>query len=216
MSDPQHSELEVKYAADSLTIAQFEDFLSGRADRFPLQRKIVVTGTDIYYERGRDVVRQRMGDGCNELTVKVRKSRKSIQDRHEVDLSFAEKTRPIDVQQFLKLTGWKESVSLVKTSYIYFFRRPANLYLRERPREEQYVDFDIAVYDVTLSPPGLHATRRFMEVEIHKDSPVDMDARVEELRLLKTSFPSALKLGEPLNESLYEIYSGKKYRIQKG
>ena len=215
MSDPQHSELEAKYDANGLTLEKFESFVGARSEMYPQTRKITVVGTDIYYEHRRDVVRQRIGEDHHELTVKVRKSKKQIQDRHEVDLTIAAKSRPVDAQQFLKLIGFKDVLSLVKTSYIYFFRRAPSIIDTTRPEKDQYVDFDVAIYDVTLSPPGLHPVRRFLEVEIHKESPLTQAQREEELLLLKESL-YLLNIGEPLNESLYEIYSGKKYRIQKG
>lgn len=226
--DPKHSELEVKFAADlngtstTALIDAFERLIDkdGLGSSVDTDGKIEVSGTDIYYKRGRDVVRQRIGHTefpSNELTVKVRKSKKSIEDRHEVDLTFDKKTRPIDVQQFLKLTGWKEEVSLVKTNHIYFFKEKGWNGMRvDTPEKDQWWGFDVAIYDVTLSPPGLHESRRFVEIEIHKDGPMPMDARAHHLKLLSHSLKMGLGLGEPLNESLYEIYTGNKYRIQKG
>jgi hypothetical protein len=184
--DPQHSELEAKYDAKNVDLTDFDTFIiRDLSDRYKLKDKVTVSGTDIYYERGRDVVRQRIGTGknpTNELTVKVRKSKGSIQDRHEVDLSFAKKTRPVDVQQFLKLTGWKEAVSLVKTSHIYCFAGADDLW-----------GFDIAIYDVTQTPPGMHEDRRFLEVEIHKDSTLSRERRIEELNRLQMSLQGHLR-----------------------
>lgn len=163
---------------------------------------------DVYYVNGKDVVRHRWrGAGAGELTVKQRKGRRQIVDRVEVDLTFSNDMRIADVQEFLRATGFKRTLTLFKDHcHVFWF-------------DDDGVEVVVAYYGVerlnerTRQVDGL---RHFIEVEVSKDSKLD-DAKARALleawrRRMQTAF---LGLGHPIQFSLYELYTGKQYTTAK-
>lgn len=197
----EHDEIEAKLTAEGVPTWDFIQWINSQPY---VERYLHITGPDRYYESGVNVVRHREDrqDGRHELTVKRRKSDGSTRDRMEIDLHFGKKTKPADVDAFLKATGFTHVFTLVKEAHIFWYKLSENLMAT------------FVIYDVWREgPDGTRLdTKRFIEVEAEKGSNVTSDTAKRHIRnqvkLLQTQFG----LGEPLNESLYEIYSGKRYQ----
>lgn len=202
----KHSELEVKFETD-ITVADVTAWLMGEN----VERYHKVDGFDTYYTQGNNVVRHRC-DGTRKLsvlTVKQRKSSDSIQDRHEVDLPQDLSVTAADVKAFMKMTGWEPLFTIDKTSYIYHIKQG-----------EAHIC--VALYDVWPVQPGFMVTgggripmtmrgerRRFLEIEIEKDSDVSEETGQALLNQWTDSARgmfAAMRLEGPLNESLLEMY----------
>jgi adenylate cyclase class IV len=197
----EHDEIEAKLAADHVPVPEFRRWMTAEAG---LERYLHIIGPDRYYESGPNVVRHREDrqDGRHELTVKRRKSDGSTRDRLEVDLHFGKKTKPKDVDVFLKATGFTHVFTLTKEAHIFWVKVTENLTVT-------YV-----IYDVWRegSDSKKLDTKRFIEVEAEKGSDVTADTAKRHVRALVKSLQEQFRLGEPLNDSLYEIYSGKRYQ----
>jgi len=197
----EHNEIEAKLAADNVPISVFCKFMFSQLPT----RYECVTGPDTYYRQGENVTRhrQKLNSKTHELTVKRRKSNKSTRDREEIDLHFPEKTTVEDVQAFLGATGFEKEFKLVKTAHIFWL--PWN-----------GVELSIVIYDVWRDEEGKkESCRRFIEVEAEKGSEATVVAAKKSVNEWVDIFRSNYRLGEPLNESLYEIYSGKRYQLVK-
>lgn len=197
----EHDEIEAKLAADDVNISEFKQWMG----RDPgLERYLHIVGPDRYYESGPNVVRHREDrqDGRHELTVKRRKSDGSTRDRLEIDLHFGKKTKVADVDAFLKATGFLHVFTLVKEAHIYWVKLTDNI-------SATYV-----IYDVWREGPDGKKldVKRFIEVEAEKGSDVTSETAKRHLRVLVKGLQAQFNLAEPLNDSLYEIYSGKRYQ----
>lgn len=196
----RYSELEIKLSADGLSPQKFIEFvLKSGAKVDSLQ---VLSGMDTFYRKGKEVVRHRCdGDGEKSvLTVKKRKSKESLVDRHEVDLPVAPGVPPEDVAAFLELAGWKEEYSIRKVYWIFHIKE-----INHRSC--------VAMYDVwktggfknnSKSSPKKY---RFLEVEIERDS--ECSTRTGESLLsewLSKINNDILPEAKPLNVSLYELF----------
>jgi adenylate cyclase class IV len=194
----EHDEIEAKMCADGTSFEEFRAFIMGK----DVERYDHIIGPDYYYESGSNVVRHRQDrkDCRHELTVKKRKSGGSTRDRLEVDLHFDQKTVPHDVDTFLRAIGFTNVFTLVKEAHIYWVRLSPNLI-------STYVIYDVWKDD----DPDTKA--RFIEIEAEKGSDVTPDTAKRHIRNAVTQLRGRFKLPEPLNESLYEIYSGKRYAL---
>lgn len=195
----EHDEIEAKLAADNVSIADFQKYMAEFAG---LEKYVRITSPDRYYECGPNVVRVRGRDGANdrpELTVKRRKSEGSTRDRLEVDLHFDDKTKIKDIVAFLGATGYTHSFTIEKESHIYWVKLSDNLMAT------------FVIYDVWLQDEGKRA--RFIEVEAEKGSNVTAETGKRHVREQVKALQARFGVGEPLNESLYEIYSGKRYQV---
>ncbi len=187
--DP-HSELEVKFAADAVDPNDLFTWLDAR----DVRRYHVVDGFDTYYRRGEHIVRHRC-DGTKKLSVmttKTRKSQESLTDRNEVDLPQDATVSAHDVGVFLARTGWEPEFTIDKTSYI------AHVHIGG-------AHICVALYDV-FPRDRSYPDRRFLEIEIEKDSLLTPDQGAVVLEQWTRSARESLALGDPLNESLYEMY----------
>jgi hypothetical protein len=191
----KHSELELKYEACHVTEMAFQLWcvqhhpVAYQATSFP----------DHYYRRGTSVVRHRMSGGAGELTTKQRKSEDSVTDRIEIDLKFSHDTTENDVKAFIKATGWQHEVSLHKHfSHVYWFKHAA-------------AKLALSLYEVEEVPAG--RISRMLEIEIEKDSNItDVEANAL-LKMWSSVLTEDFDLGMPLDRSLYEIYTGKRYEM---
>ncbi len=191
-------EIEAKLAADNVEIAEFVKWI---AKLEPVESKIVKDSPDDYYKGdvSTSVVRHRGVPGDHELTVKRRKSGSSTRDREEIDLRFAKTTTHREVGQFLRATGYQKVFQLMKEAYIYWVKPTPNITL-------VYV-----IYDVWDTEEGSKSSKRYIEVEAEKGSKVTPDTAKRYVREAVTEMQAKFRLGEPLNESLYEIFSGDRY-----
>jgi adenylate cyclase class IV len=194
----EHDEIEAKLAADKIDLQIFKSFVWSTAE---VEKFLHVIGPDRYYESGVNVVRHRQDrqDGRHELTVKRRKSDISTRDRVEIDLHFGKKTQPNDVDAFLRAVGFSHVFTLIKEAHIFWLRVSPNLILT------------CVLYDVWREDEPTYR-RRFIEIEAEKGSDVSPETAKKHVRRWVNMLNNEFDLGEPLNDSLYEIYSGKRYQ----
>lgn len=195
-----HDEIEAKLSADEIDLAAFQEWMQSLPH---LERFEHVEGRpDDYYECGSAVVRHRGIDGEHELTVKRRKSDTSTRDREEIDLTFSDEIRHESVGAFLRATGYKLAFRLLKDVYIWWVQPTTNITLV------------YAIYDVWSDDEGPEKAQRFIEVEAEKGSNVQPETAKRYVRQAVAELQRVFGgLGEPLNQSLYELFSGKTYSL---
>jgi hypothetical protein len=189
-----HSELEFKFAAGHVDVDAFRVWamelnpIGYKSRAYP----------DSYYRNGDAVVRHRQWPApAGELTVKRRKSTTSIEDREEINLRFDGQTSCIDVTTFLHATGWVHEFTLLKHfSHVFWFTHGG-------------AKLAVSLYEVERAETK--DTRRFLEVEVERESDVSEETARKLLRLWSGAAAGNFNLDEPLKESLYEIYSGRRY-----
>lgn len=204
MSD-QFSEIEVKYDAKNVDVEKFLDWcMSHRPARYER-----VEGPDVYYEQGDNVVRHRHHAGpdrCGEVTVKKRKGSRSIMDRLEINLRFEAGTGVTAVDAFLQATGWTKAFKLCKDAHIFWFKKGQE--------HATLVVYSVGKETIENGEIKLVECRRFVEIEIEASSGLESRAAKDALRRWRKQLLEAFPdLGDPLNDSLYEIYSGKRYQL---
>jgi hypothetical protein len=189
----RHSELELKFFADHVDPEAFKAWcMATNPVRFNS-----AAFPDVYWRRGDNVVRHRLLKGPGELTVKRRKSVDSIGDRQEIDLTFAHSVMAEDVTAFLLAAGWEAEFTLQKHfSYPFWFKHG----------EASVV---VSLYEVERQ--DTRDTRRFLEVEVEKTSQVSAEVADRLLKLWSGVLTNEFDLADPLTESLYEMYSGRRY-----
>lgn len=201
MSDT-HSEIEHKWDA---THVQEGAFLAWAIAQRP-QSYEHASWPDVYYSQGDNTVRHRWSSDAGELTVKRRKTQRSITDRVEVDLRFADGVKAEDVTVFLRASGWKRILTLFKT-FVHVFRYKLS-----------DAEVTLALYEVEQLCERTHKrinTRRFMEVEVEKGSPLSDRAAKALLDAWKVILQREFHLTSPVNESLFEIYTGRRYATMR-
>ncbi len=192
------SEVEAKFDAPYLSLEQlFASFGDSCTENYKK-----VGGWDRYYKQGNNYLRHRC-DGKRKtsvLTVKLRKSTDSIQDRHEVDMPISTEVSAGDVTAFLEMTGWKLHFEIQKMSYIFHLDGTNH-------------QACIALYDVwsddNMEPGDKVPVRRFLEVEIEKDSACTQGEANIYLQHWIKHLQVEFNLGTPLNSSLFELYAPK-------
>lgn len=198
----KHHEVEDKFHADGISIYPFMQFCQEFDPEGVWQ---VHPGyPDVYYRQGDSVVRHRLaGGGSGELTTKLRHDAGSIQNRHEIDLRFAPDIDAGDVQAFMEATGWVKEFAIDKACMIFWIRRPQTGIL-----------VSIVLYDSWLHEESSAGTeRRFLEVEVEKSNNLPLAQARAELAWWRKTISDMFVIGEPMNESLYEVYSGRNYRL---
>lgn len=189
----RHSELELKFSAEEVEVDKFRTWCIGLN---PVGYKTRAY-PDHYYRNRDAVVRHRRLPGPGELTVKQRKSSRSIVDRLEINLGFAEATTHDDVTEFLHATGWVAEFILQKHfSHVFWFKHGE-------------AEIAVSLYEVKRADTG--ETRRFLEVEVERSSDVTEEKARQLLSLWGGCAANEFELDEPMNDSLYEIYSGRRY-----
>jgi len=194
------SEVEIKVDATELDPHKFMAFVVSQTDVVP-EKVRIISGTDTFYRRGDDVIRHRCDGGTREeqehfLTVKKRKSQDSLMDRKEIDLVLkAHGKEPILVEAFFELTGWQKEFQLHKNYVV------LNV-------EGIGYKACIAMYDVWGGRRNPQDVKRFLEVEIERESSCTTEEAKAHLhdwlgRIKKDLLPNAI----PLNLSLYEYFS---------
>lgn len=190
-----HDELEHKYEADQVEPRSFLQWAWGRGPT----EYLLVKGPDAYYRQGRSVVRYRIdgtGKSIGELTVKSRRGDDS-ENCQEIDLKFAPGIGVTDVQAFLDAAGFKREFTLIKECHIFWYKH-----------------HNVVLYDVWRLDDPENTRRRFLEVEVEKDSGLPMDKALELLKEQSDELRRFFKVGKRINKRLYELYSGKRLRME--
>lgn len=204
------SEVEAKFDGSNINVTDFIKYVAdvSQSGFAHLEKYKQVDGDDTYYQQGENFLRHRY-DGQRRLsifTVKQRKSKESISDRHEIDLPLSLEVDPETAAAFLKMTGWKPVFTIHKMSYI------AHMKVAQQFNAERggYVAC-LALYDVCDARQPEHdmGWERYLEVEIEKDSDISHENALIELGLWVKKLRAAFSLGEPMNKSLFEIYGPK-------
>ena len=190
-------EIETKWNADAVRRGVFLDKIKDHIKTSKLKHDyLFAAGYDYYYENqeGR-APRHRIGGTTNEITCKARMNDDSIEVRKEVNLALAPEVSPHDVAAFMELIGFKRVLPLYKTCDIFFI-------------EDGGGSVDIVWYKITKSkiPPKI-----FVEVEVG-GLPTNKSRKLlaKWKGIMKDLY--GLTDDEISPDSLYEIYSGKKYR----
>jgi hypothetical protein len=194
--DLKHTEFELKFDASNVDTSPFVQWAMAQGPTKYIHAK----GPDEYYEQGTNVVRHRWFAGKGgEITVKRRKDANCITERQEIDLKFDESTMIWDITAFLTASGWVKTLTLNKDAHIFWYN-------------VNEVDVTIALYSVGLLQDGdLVEQKRFLEVEIEKHMDLNTEEALKTLSWWKARLNSSFSLSKPVNLSLYEMYSGKKY-----
>lgn len=199
-----HNEIESKLDAKEVTPKAFKAFMVAQEGRgqLEIEKYERVLGNDVYYEQGDNVIRHRSDDnyGWQELTVKRRKSASSTRDRLEIDLRFADGVAYNSVQAFLGATGFKGVFKLTKDAHIFWVRLTPS------------IKATFVLYESWLTNDPNVDKRRFIEIEMEKGSDVTVETAKRHLSTWVKNVQSQFGLDDVLNESLYEIYSGKRYQ----
>lgn len=199
-----HTEIEYKFEADAVDI---KTFLLWAFSKCPTQYE-TDTCPDVYYVRGKDSIRHRWTGGyAGELTVKRRTSKKDLTSREEIDLFFdTVKTTIGDVGKFLCATGWERAFTL--------FKDAVHVFAFDAPKGGRVF---VSIYEVEKfneKTRKYSGRRRFIEVEIEKGSSYDEFESKAILDTWKSYVQLELGVQEPMNKSLFEIYSGKATRLK--
>lgn len=157
---------------------------------------LFAAGYDYYYSNAEGrAPRHRIGGMTNELTIKSRISSKSIQVRKEINVPLAPEASPDDVCALMKLMGFKRILPIYKTCDIFFIK-------------DGRASVDIVWYKITRSKA---APRVFVEVEIG-GLPMNQSKKLLKKWAILMENMCNLKPDERSFDSLYEIYTGRKYR----
>jgi hypothetical protein len=201
MTELRRCEIEYKFDASHISWDEFDEFIKkGFLGTFHIIKKQVFNGFDDYWELNESVIRHRHWGQVNQLTVKLRKNKKSILNRIEQDLNFSKKTSSKDISEFLRFAGYDKSVSIKKKSVVLWLENEAGLH------------FTMVLYEVKSLNKEV-PDKRFLEIEIEKHNNINEINAETELAILNALISKKFLLSKPMNKSLYEIYSGKTYRI---
>ena len=197
----QH-EIESKWCADKVSRSAFNRFMWSIIDHVPHCGWSFKTtgGPDHYFANPQGyVARHRDGTDLKELTVKARVDQNDITVRieHNVALDLKLATTK-SVHAFLRTSGYKKQVTITKDCDIYLFK------MMNSP-----VHATVVFYEVSCKG---QPKRCFIEVE------VDGGSKKERLKVLKywdslIQKKLKLKASDISKESLYEIYTGARYRM---
>lgn len=162
------------------------------------------SGFDYYYESetGR-VARHRHGIDINELTIKARISNESTTIRHEANIKMTADMPVTEVERGLSLMGFNHSIAIYKDCDIYFVT-------------DGKATIDIVWYIVSVPKSKYKVPHRaFFEIEVHGLPEEESLKMLNKWKKLVAEKVLILSDKEIVSESLYEIYSGKKYRLEK-
>jgi adenylate cyclase class IV len=192
-----NKEIEIKWSGESVERSIFNKAIRKYAKGKKFS-KVVAVGFDYYYtSKNGYVMRHRHGANTNELTVKARISEQSTTVRKETNIKIAKSASPIQIQEFCKELGFGKVLPVYKDCDIYFIQ------------DGKYL-VDVVWYRVSCN--RVNHPRVFLEVEVHN---APERASLAILNKWKAFMLKNFELNDKdvINESLYEIYSGNRYRM---
>lgn len=193
-------EIEIKWDATAVNRFEYNRKILAFLNVKKLKREFLkVAGFDYYYtSKNGDVVRHRVSKNTNELTIKARLDNKSTTVRTEINMQLSKQCSLVDVTEFFGLVGIKRDFEIYKDCDIWFI-------------QDGQAEVSIVWYKV--SKPKMR-DRIFMEVEVHNVGERDsMRILKRWTKVLHDLFGLSDK--DVLQDSLYEIYSGKRYKLIK-
>lgn len=207
----RYSEVEAKFDAEELSHKQFETLtrttLLKNSDlkKYKLRIYKLAEGADTFFKLGSGVVRFRRDRTFKEsprsklngkwnslFTVKTRRSDKNLLNRKEVDITLGDRSLA-DVRAFMDLLGAEKLYSIQKEYTIFMLENV-----------DRGIHVCLAMYDVCR--PGGRDPRRFLEVEIERDSTCTAKEGSKALKVWINAIQKVYGLGQPVNISLYELY----------
>lgn len=193
-------EIEIKWDATLVERQAFNKKLSFFLKKKKIKyRKLVIDGFDYYYvSKDGDVWRHRKSENTNELTVKARVCQKSTKVRKEGNIFLSKKCGIEDISGTLSLVGVSYAFEIYKDCDIYFI---------------QDGDAEVSIVWYIVKKTG-QRDRAFAEVEVHG---IGEKKSLKVLNKWSNIMNKLYNIGEKeiVHESLYEIYSGKKYKLHK-
>lgn len=198
-------EIEIKWDAKSLSRSLFNEKMRSflKNSNYKSEFKNAY-GFDYYYESetGR-VARHRQSIDVNELTIKARLSDKSTTVRHEANVKLTVDMPVTEIERALNLMGFEYSFSIYKDCDIYF--------VHDGKAEISIVWYAIKNPQSKYKVP----TRIFFEIEVHNVSEKESLKILKKWKKMIAESELSLNDSSIIPESLYEIYTGKKYRLEK-
>lgn len=198
-------EIEIKWDARNLDRSEFNKKMRLFLVNSHFENKFKhAYGFDYYYESetGR-VARHRSGIDINELTVKARTSNKSTTIRHEANIKLSKDMPVTEIECALGLMGFKHSFSIYKDCDIYFI-------------EDGKAEISIVWYTITMPQSKYKVPERtFFEIEVHNIGEKESLKLLKKWEKMVAESLLGLNKSSIIPESLYEIYTGKKYRLEK-
>ncbi len=191
----KHKEIELKWSADHVNRKDFNRKIEKLLKKLGLEYKFLAAHGPDYYYSNKDgyTARHRDGGDTNELTVKLREGSDHITVRKEINVPLAKEATAMDVRALLKGLGFDDDVHIHKSCDIYFIK-------------SQKADIDVVWYKVT---GGGKRPKVFVEVEVgHLGKKDSLKILKKWAKMLEKMF----NLKDQSDLSLYEIYSGRRYR----
>jgi len=190
-------EIETKWNAEKIKRADFNSILVGYLGKSHKFKN--AAGFDYYYlSSSKDVWRHRISADTNELTIKARLTSSSTKVRKEANILLAKECSVTDIAGILSLADAKMDVAVFKDCDIYFVR-------------SGHTEISIVWYKVKCQG---FAERVFAEVEVHGLSEKkSLKVLHRWHKIMKKLF--GLTNDHIVQESLYEIYSGRRYKVRK-
>jgi adenylate cyclase class IV len=193
-------EIENKWDAAKVERADFNKQLLALFKKQKIKNKFLsVKGFDYYLSsKAGHVIRHRVGKSTNELTVKARMNKNSTTIRAEGNIAISSTNDIREVHGTLKLLGFDNVMAIYKDCDIYFF-------------SDGIAELSVVWYVVKYK--GRH-DRVFIEIEIHG---LPQRSSMKYLNKWSNIFYKLYGISKTdiVPHSLYEIYSGKKYRMVK-
>jgi adenylate cyclase class IV len=193
-------EIETKWNAEKVDRETYNRSLSSFLKSEKLKYKFLsVKGFDYYMAaKTGHVVRHRVSKNTNELTVKARMDKSSTTIRAEGNISLSSSNDIREVHGTLSLLGFDNVTAIYKDCDIYFL-------------DDNGTEVSIVWYTVKYQG---RRDRIFMEVEIHGMSQQKSVKQLNKWSRIMSKLFGISKV-DVVKDSLYEIYSGKKYRMVK-
>lgn len=155
-------------------------------------KNIVVTGPDTYYEnKNGSVLRWRLSEDLNELTIKKRFSKKNSLVRKEVELDISDNSVKNTIR-FINTLGYKKLFRIYKECNIFWYNTELG---------------QVCVVYYTVS----HKTkqkRNFIEIEVEKGQNITVDSAKKLVKEWENKL--SLNPNQRINSTLLELYSDKK------
>lgn len=222
MEKPEYREIEIKVAADSVTKESFVEYVKMA---YPGAKMKEVTGIDVYFRNDQGhVIRFRDSVDYKELTVKKRSSRHNTLNRLEIDLKIEKASNFNDVVAFINSLGFSRQMTVIKDTLIFDVEELGN---EQTPKKAEYdkwytphfgiVPGTIVLYNAySINPQGIQSKNyRFIEIEVDKAHSFDEYAtNAIDKALLELRDGLADGIDEPINQSLYEFFTGDSYMLE--